>query len=148
MVVGHGEAKEIGETPIAETGVVEKDNIRAGRMAIGTRFLIARVTWAPLRDLMEQRTPLLAILVPACNFILLQLTHRMPAETFIPRPVFRLQMKVGVEPLFPMLIKLSPRNLLVLHKSQLPHLLLVNLLISLLCNLQIPKLLARHNLRR
>ena len=98
MAVGVGEERVIGETPIPETGVVEQDGIGRSRMTIGRgiRFFIARETLVPLRVLVEPRTPLLAMRVHPCKFILLVLSHSMPKETFIPRPAFRLEMKVGV----------------------------------------------------
>ena len=106
MVVGDGEPREIGETPIAETGVVEQDRIGAGRMSIGisTNILITSATLALLSLLMKPRTPLLAILVHACKIVLWRLSHWMPEKTFLPLPAFRLQMTVRVEPLFPMLL--------------------------------------------
>ena len=73
MVVGDGEAKEIVETHIAETGVLEQDGIGWGRMAIDIRFLIARVTLAPLKVLMEPRT-----LLHGLDLTQLPLKRRMP----------------------------------------------------------------------
>ena len=150
MVVGDVEAKEIDETPIAETGVVEQDGIGGGRLAIGIPLIIASVTLAPHNVLMKPTTPLLAILEHSCNIVLSRLSHGMPEKTFSPLPAFRLQMKVGVEPLFPMLVwlKLSRRNLLVLHKCQPRRLLLNNILINLLRNLQIPRIWQIRILRR